>query len=516
MRNTARLLIVVILLAGAMVASAVAADISSAGAKGKWSENSTWVGGVVPGPSDNVTIVDGDTVTFDAKDATVNSLTVGQGVSGVFLFSKVDTTTLSVMGNLEVKANGIFKVQSRSVTGSLVHKVNLYGNLTNAGSNFDMRQGSAGGTLGVVNFLAVGPGNNVITMGPYTTTNNEFNGFTINKSGTGRVILGSDVVMAGGSSSEPPGNPDLVFQRGLVETGPYALVQLYTAAAIVIGGSDTSYVLGAMGRGMTNSGSADRWFQIGDAKGYRPVRVRCTTSGIATGHYARVEAIAGNANPGSSAFAGTIDKVSEVRYFKVSYLKGASGATSMTFDKFSVSYGLDDGVAAGNTNLRVAIADSARATWTGVGPTTVPYLTALDSLPRLIESDAATPQILQSGQFMYMALSRQTGSTENSLKSPSAAVERVNELPLAFAVKQNYPNPFNPSTTIEYSLPSEQMVSVQVFNTLGQEVASLVNEQQVAGTYRVSFDARSLSTGMYIYQVRAGALTRTRQMLLLK
>ncbi len=516
MRNNARLLITVILLTGALFASATAGDISSAGAKGKWSENATWAGGVVPGPNDNVTIVDGDTVTFNAKDAVVNNLTVGQGVSGVFLFSKVDTTTLTVMGNLEIKTGAIFKVQSRSVTGSLVHKVYLHGNLTNAGSNFDMRQGSSGSTLGVVNFLAVGSGNSVITMGPYTTTNNEFNGLTINKSGTGRVILGSDLVMAGGSSSEPPGNPDLVFQRGLVETGPNALVQLYTNQAIVVGGSDTSYVLGAMGRGMTNSSSADRWFQVGDARGYRPARVRCTTSGIATGHYARVEAIHGNANPGSSAFAGTIDKVSEVRYFKISYHKGASGATSMTFDKFSVSYGLDDGVAAGNTNLRVAIADSNRATWTGDGPTATPYLTAHDSLPQLIESDAVTTQTLQSGQFMYMALARQTGSSENSLKDPSVAVEHVNELPVAFAVKQNYPNPFNPSTTIEYSLPAEQRVSLRVFNTLGQEVASLVNEPQAAGTYRVTFDARSLSSGMYVYQVRAGALTQTRQMLLLK
>jgi len=57
---------------------------------------------------------------------------------------------------------------------------------------------------------------------------------------------------------------------------------------------------------------------------------------------------------------------------------------------------------------------------------------------------------------------------------------------------------------------------LRVFNTLGQEVASLVNEPQAAGTYRVTFDARALSSGMYVYQVRAGALTQTRQMLLLK
>lgn len=500
-----------------LAAFATAADISSAGVKGKWSAGATWVGGVVPGATDNATVVDGDTVTFDAKNGLVNNLTVGQGVSGVFLFSKVDTTTLTVNGNLEVKTGAVFKTQTRTVPGSLIHTINLYGNLTNAGANFDMRNGTSGSTLGVCNIVAMGSGNSTITMTAYTSANNELNGFTINKSGTGRVILGSDIVMAGGSSSEVPGNPNFILQRGLIETGPYAVVALYTSAAIVIGGSDTSYVLGTMGRGMGNSGGADRLFQIGDAKGYRPVKVRCTTSGVATSHNLRVGAVLGNANTGSSAFAGSVDKVSEVRYFKISYSGGASGAISMTLDKFSPSYGANEGVAAGNSNLRVAIADSNRATWTGVGPVLVPYATALDSLPRIIPSDSTSTRVLQSGgAAIYMALARQTGTTENSLAESASGVERVNDLPAAFLLKQNFPNPFNPSTTIEYSLPSEQFVSVRVFNALGQEVGSLVNDRQAAGSYRVSFDARALASGIYICQVRAGSFIQSRQMLLLK
>jgi hypothetical protein len=503
----------ILLLAGI----ATAADISSAGVKGKWSQGATWVGGAVPGATDNVTIVDGDTVTFDAKNGVVNNLTVGQGTSGVFLFSKVDTTTLTVNGNIDIKAGAVFRVQSRTVTGSLVHKIFLYGNLTNSGNAFDMRTGSSGSTLGVCNFVFVGSGNNTIKMGAYTSSANEFNGMTIDKSGNGRVILASDVTMAGGSSSEPAGNPDLVFKRGLVETKEFAMIALYTAAATTIGGSDSSYVLGALGRGMSNSGSSDRYFEVGDAKGFRPVKVRCATSGSATGHYIRVQAISGNANTGTSTFTGDIDKVSEVRYYKVGYFNGGVGATSMTLNRFSHSYGLNDGVAAGNQNLRIAWADSNRAIWKGVGPTTIPYTTALDSLPRMMNSDSVSSCVLQTGTSLNIALARLTGTTENSLKAPATAVEPVvGERPSRFSVHQNYPNPFNPSTTIEYSLPRELHATVTVFNMLGQEIATLVSERQTAGTYRVAFDAKNLPSGLYMYQVRAGEFVQARKMMLVK
>jgi hypothetical protein len=501
-----------------LAGSVTAADILSAGVKGKWSEPATWVGGVVPIANDNVTIVDGDTVTYDARSGAASNLTVGQGTSGVFLFSKVDTTMLTIYGDLEVKPGAIFKVQTRTVPGSLVHRLYVAKNLTNAGNGFDLRVGTSGSTLAVCNIICNGSTNTTVTVGPYTTGNNEFNGFMINKSGNGRVILGSDLVMAGGSSSEELGNPYLNLRRGLIETGQFAVIQLYTNAAIVMGGSDTSYVLGAMGRGMSNSGGADRTFQIGDAKGYRPVRVRCTTSGAATGHYLRVGAVIGDANTGSSTFAGDIDKVSEVRYIKISYgIAAGGGATSMTFDRFAVSYGLNEGVAAGNTNLRVAIADSIRAVWTGVGPATDPYTTALDSLPRTITSEATVTRTLQSGgAAMYMALARKTGTTENSLKELAATVERVTTLPAAFELKQNYPNPFNPSTTVRFSLPVVSPVRLSVYDLLGREVATLVNESLQPGSYVATWKSDGHASGSYVARLQAGSFVQVMKMMLLK
>jgi photosystem II stability/assembly factor-like uncharacterized protein len=94
-------------------------------------------------------------------------------------------------------------------------------------------------------------------------------------------------------------------------------------------------------------------------------------------------------------------------------------------------------------------------------------------------------------------------------------------VPIAFELRQNYPNPFNPSTQIAYGLPKESYVTLTVYNTLGQEVARLVDGQQPAGRYRVQFssaDVRSggLSTGMYYYRLKAGDYVEVKKMLLLK
>lgn len=90
------------------------------------------------------------------------------------------------------------------------------------------------------------------------------------------------------------------------------------------------------------------------------------------------------------------------------------------------------------------------------------------------------------------------------------------KLPSEFAVDQNYPNPFNPSTIIRFSIPSEEFVQIKVYNTIGQEVAELLNEQKSPGTYEINFNAGNLSSGIYFYKISAGNFVRTKKMLLLK
>ncbi|MDI6767410.1 MAG: T9SS type A sorting domain-containing protein, partial [Bacteroidota bacterium] len=89
--------------------------------------------------------------------------------------------------------------------------------------------------------------------------------------------------------------------------------------------------------------------------------------------------------------------------------------------------------------------------------------------------------------------------------SPEQAI--VVELPKDYHLSQNYPNPFNPVTRIEYSLPVDAHVTLKVYDILGRELATLVNEMQESGYKSVLFNSENLSSGLYIYKLTAGAST---------
>lgn len=98
---------------------------------------------------------------------------------------------------------------------------------------------------------------------------------------------------------------------------------------------------------------------------------------------------------------------------------------------------------------------------------------------------------------------------------PVGVNDEIN-VPIEYSLEQNYPNPFNPATTISYSIPNAGNVSLRIFNVLGQEVRSLINEYQNAGTYRVSFDASSLTSGVYFYSLTSDNFVQVKKMLLVK
>jgi photosystem II stability/assembly factor-like uncharacterized protein len=89
-------------------------------------------------------------------------------------------------------------------------------------------------------------------------------------------------------------------------------------------------------------------------------------------------------------------------------------------------------------------------------------------------------------------------------------------LPDGFSLSQNYPNPFNPGTTIDYAIPGEASVQLTVYDMLGREMATLVNERQPAGSYTVRFDAHNLASGVYYYTLKAGTFVSTKSLLLMK
>lgn len=143
------------------------------------------------------------------------------------------------------------------------------------------------------------------------------------------------------------------------------------------------------------------------------------------------------------------------------------------------------------------------------------------------------PSGLPSYPRIYALLDQSNGITEiheennkgfNILGSSSIiGIEEVsNIVPEKFTLYQSYPNPFNPTTTIKFSIPKSNKVSIKIFDILGREVKSLINEFKTAGTYSVVFDGSNISSGVYFYQLSAGSpgeagnYIETRKMMLIK
>ena len=92
----------------------------------------------------------------------------------------------------------------------------------------------------------------------------------------------------------------------------------------------------------------------------------------------------------------------------------------------------------------------------------------------------------------------------------------IPQIPTDYALYQNYPNPFNPSTTIYYSIPELSLVTLKVYDVLGSEITTLVNEEKLIGSYEVEFNATTLPSGIYFYKLQAGNFVETKKMVLMK
>ena len=98
----------------------------------------------------------------------------------------------------------------------------------------------------------------------------------------------------------------------------------------------------------------------------------------------------------------------------------------------------------------------------------------------------------------------------------TSVIETSSSVPSEYSLEQNYPNPFNPTTNINFSISTSEFVSLKIYNALGQEVATVVNEFLNAGSYNVNFNAEYLASGMYIYKITTNSFVSTKKMLLLK
>lgn len=135
--------------------------------------------------------------------------------------------------------------------------------------------------------------------------------------------------------------------------------------------------------------------------------------------------------------------------------------------------------------------------------------------------------LAKSGTFLTVSVADGSGASGGTVQAEDVTwaygsgggtsdVKRIDKLANDFSLAQNYPNPFNPTTNIEYSIPQQEHVSLKVYDILGKEVASLVNDELSAGVYNVSFDGSNLSSGIYLYTLTAGNFVATKKLMLVK
>ncbi len=140
-----------------------------------------------------------------------------------------------------------------------------------------------------------------------------------------------------------------------------------------------------------------------------------------------------------------------------------------------------------------------------------------DSLRIVYGSDEVNGGIVQPGNQTTNSATVYLGFAANQVPTTTSAVaDRPTGVPEAFALEQNYPNPFNPSTSIAFSLPASVGVKLEVYNMIGQKVATLVNGKLAAGNHTINWEARDVPSGIYFYKLEAANFSQTRKMLLMK
>lgn len=133
--------------------------------------------------------------------------------------------------------------------------------------------------------------------------------------------------------------------------------------------------------------------------------------------------------------------------------------------------------------------------------------------------NSATPiftYIIQiAGTYQYICIPH-APSMAGMIIATTSGITQVNEFVNSYQLSQNYPNPFNPATKIKFSIPASSHVTLKVYNNVGQEISTLVNENLNSASYEVDWNASELNSGVYYYKISASDFTEVKKMILLK
>jgi plastocyanin len=171
-------------------------------------------------------------------------------------------------------------------------------------------------------------------------------------------------------------------------------------------------------------------------------------------------------------------------------------------------------------NVNIQVGDTVKWQWvSGTHTTTSDITIGANSWDAPLSTSSRTYEhvITESGVHTYHCTPHQGMGMVGSITASLVGIDDgISQQPAKYKLNQNYPNPFNPTTTISFTVANQGRVKLSAYNTLGQEVAVLVDRDMSAGTYSVPFDGQKLSTGLYYYRLETKGFTSTRKMILLK
>lgn len=244
-------------------------------------------------------------------------------------------------------------------------------------------------------------------------------------------------------------------------------------------------------------------------------------------------------NPDSTLYAsyrGWVMRSTDFGYsWKTSTLTPSQFVTSITFSKSNAIFvgTTDMGVLKSNDNAKTWVPanagienkavwflafDSSGTLWAGTDSNGVYYSTNGGS--SWVQQNDGLDDITSVGVFAlpdgYIYAVTSPGYIYRSTTKLTDVEDQSTNVPRNFSLSQNYPNPFNPTTTIDYSIPKSGFVSLKVYDVLGREVATLVNEGKSPGNYSVVFNASQCSSGIYYYRIRIGSFTEVKKLCLIK
>ena len=431
-----------------------------------WSAVATWetyngsawaAATTLPTATANVTIVNGDTLTLDISD-TVKTLTISSN-------GRLNPNSVTLGGNIIV--NGALALSGTSLT--------VTGNVTVSGSNASVNFSN---TSSKMNFVGTGQ---TLTIGNGATFQQVATATGPPWSATGS-LTGTYTLVVDNS----PAKTSIVYKT----QGNYALTnlpnsQVYGNLKFTSAANSTATV--TLGNDLSIAGSMSIASTTPNAMTWNLGSFKITSTGNGT--------FVDTATTANHTITGTgIDLF--------------TGFSSFSFVPYSgtctVTYAGATQKVLGGTYNNLTIAGSGNMPLTAAATVSGTLTLTSGNL------DNSVYQVTVSGSVV------KTGGTTSRNPVVTGVEESNSSVPDRFTLNQNYPNPFNPSTAISYQLSAKSFVSLKVFDMLGREVATLVDEVKKAGTYSTTWNASGFGSGIYFSKMQAGSFSETRKLVLMK